>query len=209
MSRNSRSQLAAAAVRPSPFHSAFSQHLVRARTTPISPASASASASPSPDEPSSAPALSRSRELPSGEYTVLGEAFEVRFGQVYLGTRRLPASRLGYKVRHKSTLKGGRTPSAIWRHGVELEFEEDDGTPIKLWLCKLCHLKNEVSNAKVVSGTRHIHDHMVKLHRIDPSTGFLPETPQGQQFLSPFEAAKTPGSGSYSMARGSSTKRAR
>jgi hypothetical protein len=72
--------MAAAAVRPTPFHSALSQHLVRARTTPISPGS------PSLAEPSSAPALSRSQELLSGEYTLLGEAFGVRVGQVYLGT---------------------------------------------------------------------------------------------------------------------------
>ncbi|KAF1941626.1 hypothetical protein EJ02DRAFT_295549, partial [Clathrospora elynae] len=90
--------------------------------------------------------------------------FEVDFGRVYLNSKRLVASCLGYKVRHKSMLKGGR-----------------------------CHQNCELNNTKVVSGIRHIQDHIIKLHQIDPNTGLLPETPSQPQFSSPFAAAKAAG----------------
>jgi hypothetical protein len=83
MSRSSRSQVAAAPLRLSPFHSALSQRVVCARAASLSPASSLAESSS---------ALPRSRELPSGKYTVLGEAFEVRSGDVFLGKKRLSAS---------------------------------------------------------------------------------------------------------------------
>jgi hypothetical protein len=95
----------------------------------------------------------------------------------------------------KSYLKGGRALSSIWRYGIELEYEEDSRVTTKLWLYKRCHLDRQPNNAKVVSGTRHMTDHMIKIHRIDPSTGMLPETPLRPAFSSPFEVAKVAGSG--------------
>jgi hypothetical protein len=132
-------------------------------------------------------------ELPEGDYTVLGERFEVDFERVSRREGRLEAARLGYRVRHKSYLKGNRCLAPIWSYGVELVYVEDDGTHTKLWLCKQCHQSRGFNDAKSVNGTAHITQHLRKVHRIDPITGLLPETPPQSRFLSPFEAAKVAG----------------
>jgi hypothetical protein len=125
----------------------------------------------------------------------MGEKFEVDFEHVYLNSKKLVAARLGYKVRHKSMFKGQRDPSPIWRYGVELEYLEDNMSTARLWLCKKCHLNCEVNDAKAICGNRHIVDHMKAVHRIDPFTGLMPETPSTPRFSTPFEAAKAAGSG--------------
>lgn len=130
---------------------------------------------------------------PEGDFGVLGARFDIDWSHVWRRDGRLIASRLGYRVKHKSKLSGARTAAPIWRYGVELEYEEDNGSLTKLWLCKLCHLKGERNDARIVNGTRHITDHMRVSHRIDPAIGMMPETPSRPAFGSPFEAAKAPG----------------
>jgi hypothetical protein len=44
---------------------------------------------------------------------VLGERFEVDFERVFRREGRLEAARLGYRVRHKSYLKGNRCLAPI------------------------------------------------------------------------------------------------
>jgi hypothetical protein len=106
---------------------------------------------------------------------------------VYLNSKKLVPTRLGYKV---------RDPSLIWRYGVELEYLEDDMTSTtKLWLCKKCHLNREINDAKAICGNRHIVDHMKVVHRISPFTGLMPESSSTPSFSSPFEAAKMASSG--------------
>ena len=63
---------------------------------------------------------------------------------------------MGYGVRHKSQLKGGRTVASFWKYGVELEYLENDGSYIKLFLCRACHLKCQPKDARVVNGTAHL-----------------------------------------------------
>ena len=127
---------------------------------------------------------------------MFGERFEVDFSHVHRKEGRLYGPRLSYIVRHKSQLKGARQLAAIWHYGVGLSYLEDNGKRTKLWLCKLCHLSRKPNDAKVVNGTAHISEHMVRVHRIDPATGLLPETPFRATPSDPFEAARmVPGSG--------------
>jgi hypothetical protein len=185
MSRQSRSLLAAGPAVIAPiFHAAASKRLAKARTKT---ASSSASSSMS----------LRPHGWPAEDtvFVVVGEKFEVDFEHVYLNSKKLVAARLGYKVRHKSMFKGQRDPSPIWRYGVELEYLEDNMATVRLWLCKKCHLNREVNDAKAICGNRHIVDHMKAVHRIDPFTGLMPETPSTPRFSTPFEAAKAAGSG--------------
>ena len=128
-------------------------------------------------------------------FEVVGEKFEVNFDHVYRNSKKLFPARLGYKVRHKAQFKGLRDPSPIWQYGVELYYLEDNINAAKLWLCKKCHLNREFNDAKVISGNRHVVDHLKAIHRIDPYTGLMPETPSTPSFASPFEAARVAGSG--------------
>jgi hypothetical protein len=95
-----------------------------------------------------------------------------------------------------SQLAGKRDTAPIWRHGIELEYLEDNMKKSRLWLCERCHLGHVLNNVRRVDGTAFITKHMQKVHGIDPSTGYLPETPSRPAFNSPFEAAATAGSAS-------------
>lgn len=117
------------------------------------------------------------------------------FERVSRSEGRLIPARLGYRVRHKSQLKGNRALAPIWRYGVELTYLEDDGKRSKLWLCRFCHQSHQSNDAKVVNGTAHIAKHLQNVHRVDPVHGLLPETPSQSRFSSPFEAARVAGSG--------------
>jgi hypothetical protein len=97
-------------------------------------------------------------------------------------------------VRHISQLAGKRDTAPIWRHRMELEYLEDNMKKSRLWLCKRCHLSHVLNNVRRVNGTAFITKHMQKVYRIDPSTGYLPETLSRLAFNSPFEAAATAGS---------------
>jgi hypothetical protein len=132
--------------------------------------------------------------LPEGDFVVVRQRFEVNFEHVYLNSKRLTPARLGYKVKHKSALKGRREGSPIWRYGVELEYLNESGLTVNLWLCKDCHLARELNDAKVVSGTHHVTLHLQRVHRINPKTGLLPEASPAL-FSSRFEAAKVAGTG--------------
>jgi len=170
------------------FHSAASRRIAKARaTTPASPVSSSSSQSISVHGP---------HEQPSSEYSIVGERFEVDFEHVYRQNRRLNSGRLSFRVRHKSQLQGNRELAPIWRYGVELTYLEEDGSSTKLWLCRQCHLSRTQNDAKTINGTAHISQHLRSVHRIDPTTGLLPETPCKSRFSSPFDAAKVAGSGS-------------
>ena len=95
------------------------------------------------------------------------------FTQVYRNSQRLDSTRLEYMVRHKSQLKAGRELAAIWKHGIELAYIEEDGASTKLWLRRLCHLDHSRNDAKNVDIYHHITMHMRKVHKIDPSTGLM------------------------------------
>lgn len=134
MSCVSRSQASSSRPTLDIFHTAASRRLQKAAAT------SSSSPSPSPSATSSILDVAhRSQQQPSGDYTVLGVSFKVDFDRVTLNERRLVGDRLGYRVRHKSMIQGGRPPSTVWRYGSELEYEDDNGAKLKLFLCKLCH----------------------------------------------------------------------
>ncbi|KAF2826057.1 hypothetical protein CC86DRAFT_293655 [Ophiobolus disseminans] len=169
MSSSSCSQVPAQSAIPSIFHSASSRCLKKARaTTPASPASSSA-------------LFGVTQEQPTGDYSSVGERFEVNFGHVYRQNKLLESTRLSYRVRHKSQLNSNRELAPIWRYG--------------LWLCRQCHLSRTPNDAKTINGTAYITQHLRSVHRIDPATGLLPESPTPSRFSSPFEAAKVAGSG--------------
>ena len=133
---------------------------------------------------------------PIDKVFVKGVTFDVNFNHVYTKGERLQPSRLGYAVRHKSTLSGGRALSNIWAHGIQLHYTELDGSITELWLCKICHQARSKSDAKAtINGTAHILSHIRKKHSINPSTGSrIPSTPVDLP-LSPFTAAAhVPGS---------------
>jgi hypothetical protein len=185
MNRQSRSSLAAGPAIAAPiFHAAALKRLAKAHTK-----TASSLALSSPTV--------QLHAWPAEDtvFSVMGKKFKGDFEHVYFNSKKLVAACLGYKVRHKSMFKGQRDPSPIWQYGVELEYLEDNMSTARLWLCKKCHLNCEVNNAKAICGDRHIVDHMKAVHRIDPFTGLMPETPSAPRFLTPFEAAKAAGSG--------------
>ena len=128
-------------------------------------------------------------------HVVRGIEFEVDFKRVFCSNVRLESTRLGYAVRHKSQLKGGRGLSPIWKYGVELAYVEDDRSSLRLWLCRLCHVNQIQNDAKKVNTYRHIYNHMRKAHKIDPATGkAITITPP---YSPSFEAAaRVPGSSS-------------
>ncbi|KAF1828141.1 hypothetical protein BDW02DRAFT_280594 [Decorospora gaudefroyi] len=107
MSHLSRSQQPTGTPIAPVFHSALSRRLVQARAatpTPSSPASSSTATDDREDE-------HRSQVLPEGDFVLVGQRFEVDFEHVCLNSRRLTPARLGYKVKHKSVLKGRREGS--------------------------------------------------------------------------------------------------
>jgi hypothetical protein len=168
------------------FHAVASRRLAKARTTP------SCSSYSSPEL---SPAECRPHAYPSGDLAVIGDKFEVDFERVSRREGRLEPARLGFSVRHKSYLNGRRQLALIWRYGVELQYLESDMVKVqRIWLCRLCHLARKHGDAFNVCGTSHITDHMRNVHRIDPATGLMPETPSKPAFSSPFEAAATAGS---------------
>ena len=126
---------------------------------------------------------------------VRGQRFQVDFGHIYRKEERLESARIGFAVRYKSQLKGGREYAAIWQYGVELPYGEDNGSLTRLWLCRLCHLDQSRRDAKTVNSYHHITDHMRKLHAIDPKTGLAPISVQPASG-SPWDAARAAGSNS-------------
>jgi hypothetical protein len=130
-----------------------------------------------------ATAITGIHKYPDGDDVVQGARFEVDFNHVYRHNGKLVPVRFGYAIRHKSYLKGGRELAAIWQHGMELLYLEDDGKKSKYWLCQICHLASKVGDARKLNITFHIHKHMRVVHRINPGTGLMPETPQQTPFL--------------------------
>jgi hypothetical protein len=86
---------------------------------------------------------------------------------------------------------GKRNTALIWRHGIELEYLEDNMKKLRLWLCERCHLSYVLNNVRRVNSTTFITKHMQKVYRINLSTGYLPKTLSRLAFNSPFKAAAT------------------
>ena len=149
-------------------------------------------ADPLPTSPSPIPqdTPTHSYPTPRDSCYVKGVTFNVDFNHVYASGERLEPSRLGYAVRYKGSLSGGRQLSNIWAHGLHLQYTELDGTISEVWLCKRCHQARTTSDAKyTIHGTSYIRSHIKKKHSIDPSTGnTMPSTPTNVP-ESPFTAA--------------------
>lgn len=124
-------------------------------------------------KPTSRPSIST--QNPSSDQRIHGVPFSVNFDHVYLRRERLIGSRLGFSVRYKSLLGGGRPASSIWKYGVELIYRRPDNKELKIWLCRACHLNRSCNDAYTVDCTAHIVRHMVKEHRIHPNSGALPD----------------------------------
>ena len=58
---------------------------------------------------------------------VRGQRFQVYFGHIYRKEERLEPTQIGFAVRYKSQLKGGRASAEIWQYGAELAYREDNG----------------------------------------------------------------------------------
>jgi hypothetical protein len=58
---------------------------------------------------------------------VKGVIFDVNFNHMYASGERLEPSQLGYAVRYKGSLSGGRQLSNIWAHGLHLQYTKLDG----------------------------------------------------------------------------------
>lgn len=99
LSRSSQSQAASIASAVAPiFHSAGSKRFAKARAqTPPSPGFSSTSVTTS---------VEATHAYPEEKFGVVGERFPVDFNHMYLDGKQLLASRVGYKVRHKSALLG-------------------------------------------------------------------------------------------------------
>jgi hypothetical protein len=63
---------------------------------------------------------------------VLGACFEVDFSRITDSKGKPQASRVGYRVRHKSQLSGKRGIAAFRRHGIELEYLEVNKSAMRL-----------------------------------------------------------------------------
>lgn len=180
LSSSSRSQQPLQLAIPFIFHYASSCRLEKARaTTPASPASSSGSSG-------------ATHEQPTGDYSSVGDCFEVNFERIYRQNKLLNSTRLSYRVRHKSQLKSNRELAPTWRYRVELMYEEDHGSLTKLWQC---HLSRTPNDAKMINGTAYMTQHFRSAHRVDPMTRLLPELPTPSRFWSLIEATRVAGSG--------------
>jgi hypothetical protein len=100
---------------------------------------------------------------------VLGVRFKVDFNHISESKGKPRASRVGYRVRHKSHLTGKREVASFWRYGVELEYLEDNRSEsaTRVPLCKECHLARAHGDARHVNGTTFIVNHLKKCKRLD------------------------------------------
>ena len=138
---------------------------------------------------------------PDAKVYVTGVTFDVDFNHVYVQGSRLQPSRLGYAVKHKASLSGGRALSNVWAHGLQLQYTELDGSISGVWLCKLCHQARTKSDAKyTINGTSYIRSHIKKKHAVNPFTGKqVPSNPNNLP-KSPFtHAAHIPGMVSHTL----------
>jgi hypothetical protein len=120
------------------------------------------------------------------EGSFIGVEFEIDWENIWLGNRRLPSNRIGYRVKHKSRILGGKETSFIWKYGAELVYQDDDGKQVKIFLCKVCHLQKLRTAAKKCSAYHHIAEHLKTVHRVS-ARGLIPDLPHMQS--DPFELA--------------------
>ncbi|KAF2175880.1 hypothetical protein K469DRAFT_763015 [Zopfia rhizophila CBS 207.26] len=152
--RSQTSQASSASSSYRPYHSAASKRLQKA---------AAALRSPSPSSSRDSTPLSRlAHEYPENDSQIVGVRFDIDWSHIYRRQSRLVPARVGYRVRHKSQLKGARKIASFWQYGVELQYLEDDGSYTRLWLCKACHLNRELDDCKAVDATHHIVNHLKK-----------------------------------------------
>ncbi|KAF2175156.1 hypothetical protein K469DRAFT_755900 [Zopfia rhizophila CBS 207.26] len=143
-----------------PYHAASSKQLEKARA--VSPILQSSSTEPTPSSASTLDSLSQ--EFPEDSRANQGVHFEVDWDNIWRGRERLKADRLGYRVKHKSQLRGSRQISEIWNHGADLLYHEENGSRTKIWLCKICHLQGLKTAAKFINGNAHVSKHLLKDH---------------------------------------------
>ncbi|KAF1975405.1 hypothetical protein BU23DRAFT_566547 [Bimuria novae-zelandiae CBS 107.79] len=98
--------------------------------------------------------------------------------KLWHGTQKLDSARVGYRVRYKSKISGGRKPASIKRHGAELSYLDEDLVSQKsFFLCEKCHTtRTPACLFDLDHGTAHIKLHLRKAHQIDPNTGLIPPT---------------------------------
>ena len=125
--RSTRSTVASIATpKSSPTgHYAASRRAEKARRNP------KPSSSPNPSE------HIETKEFPDDARLNSGVLFPINWDNIWLGNRKLPASKLSYRVRLLSQVSGNRRLSPIWKYGADLVFL-DEGSSVstqKIWLC--------------------------------------------------------------------------
>lgn len=109
-----------------------------------------------------------------GDLRANGAQFPIVWGRLWSGNRKLDPSRVGYKVKSKAQLLGKRRVASFWQYGAELEYLEDNGSKLTLFLCQICHEEKKNQCCWTYDGTTHIKRHLRKAHLLDPDTGLLP-----------------------------------
>ena len=140
-----------------PSHHASSRRVAKSEAPVLSPTSSR----------SSSPAVNPITKEAPDRHLNAGLVFAINWEGVYLGDRRLRADRLGYRVKRVTKIRGGHPTSPVWEHGAELQYIEEDGQRLKLWLCRRCHLRGVQAAAKLVNGYQHIERHLFSKHQIN------------------------------------------
>jgi hypothetical protein len=141
-------------------------------------------------ESSPASSDAQSKEYPEDSRLNSGVVFPVEWDNLWLNGKKLRPDQLGFRVKHLSQLRGSRSISRVWRHGADLQYVEEDGSKVKLWLCKYCHGQGLRAATKAVNGYNYIVHHLQKEHRIDV-TGTAELKPDNQRLLlDPWDATR-------------------
>jgi hypothetical protein len=104
--------------------------------------------------------------------------FDIDWNHIWRNpSERLVPYRIGYRVKWKGSLKGGRESSGIWKHGADLEYLELDNKTSRIWLCRVCHLQKVRSDAKTYNSTHYIAKHLLKAHHVSSSGDLIADAP--------------------------------
>ncbi|TKA63486.1 hypothetical protein B0A49_13143, partial [Cryomyces minteri] len=106
-----------------------------------------------------------------------GLRFTIQWEKLFYRNRRVYG--LGYRVRHKRSIRKNIPPSWIWQYGADLEQQTKEAR-IQFFLCRSCHTKNPVGGLFIVNGTEHIMRHL-RHHGVDKDgliqQAIVPSTP--------------------------------
>jgi hypothetical protein len=210
--RSTRASQASQGPPPSVGHSnphfSSSRRLEKSRAVESSPSIESSQSSPQSSSISlESPLTSPTPEAPAPEllksypdYPALNGStnFQIDWDNIWVNNQRVRRGRIGYRVRHRSQLRGNRELSSVWKFGADLQYREPSGRDIRIWLCKACHSAGAVKSsraAKVVSGYAHIVRHLLKDHRIIISRG------EGSELLPDEAVAQNPWQAAAAAAR--------